>query len=377
MSAQRQSRGLSAAPRALFAVLLLVLCGGTVTAHGLLPTVLLLVEVAPERYLLSLRSPLNASDVEEDPADREQPLRVRFPDHCHSRPAELICRHDAAGASLGLRGHALTVEANPAVRRELAQRAELIVVIKWRDGSETSALLRAQPEQDRLQLPTKEDLTQPSRRSVFVRYLRLGVQHIVGVPQGADHVLFLLALMLLVSSLRSLLWSISAFTLGHSMTLAAAALDLLRIPTAPVEILIALSIVFVARERLQALAEPGPFQPMARSPSTRVSPAQATRSAAAMACAFGLLHGLGFASALAEAGLPSAQRGLSLVSFNLGVEAGQLAWVLLWLLPWMLYRHHAGVGRRGWLRAAPAYVIGCAAAALTLSRLWDVFFRHG
>ena len=96
-----------------------------------------------------------------------------------------------------------------------------------------------------------------------------------------------------------------------------------------------------------------------------------------MACAFGLLHGLGFASALAEAGLPSAQRGLALVSFNLGVEAGQLAWVLLWLLPWMLYRRHAGVGRRGWLRAVPAYVIGCAAAALTLSRLWDVFFRHG
>jgi hypothetical protein len=348
----------------------LLLAAGSAKAHGLLPTVLHLAEVAPERFVWSLRSPLAAPKGDAaDPGD-EPPLWVRFPVHCRATGAELDCRARAAGLPAGLRGHELKVEANPKLPREATARAELIVVIQWRDGGETGALLRALPEQDRLRIP---EISAPSgaTSTVLVRYLRLGLHHILGIPQGADHVLFLLALMLLVSSLPSLLWCVSAFTLGHSLTLAAAALDLVRLPAAPVEILIALSIVFVARERLPRSGGAGP------AAERRQAAEPSTGSAAAMALAFGLLHGLGFASALAEAGLPVGQRALSLLAFNLGVEAGQLVWVLLCLLPWSLYRRALAAGGRAWLRVAPGYVIGCSAAALTLSRLWDVLFPLG
>ena len=366
----------SAWQRCGVAVALLLLLAGLARSHGLLPTVVQLVEVSPERFARSLHSPLPAPEADQGPADADTPLLLRFPAHCRQGPAELDCRASQPGAPAGLRGQMLSVERNPVVPPELAQRAELIVVITWQDGQQTSALLRALPDQDRLQLPSLASAPSLPSGTVLARYLRLGLHHILDVPQGADHVLFLLAVMLLVPSLRTLLLSVSAFTLGHSLTLAAAALDLLRIPAPPVEILIALSIVFVARERLQTLgtAAARAAALLGRSGrSTARAPDAAELSASAMALAFGLLHGLGFASALAEAGLPVGQRALALLSFNLGVELGQLAWVLLWLLPWRLYRRLLRADRNCWRQAAPAYVIGCLSAALTLSRLWDVF----
>lgn len=358
--------------------LLLMMMAGVARSHGLLPTVVQLVEVSPQRFARSLHSPLPAAEADQGSVDADAPLLLRVPAHCRQSPAELDCRASQPGAPAGLRGQTLSVERNPVVPPEIAQRAELIVVITWQDGQQTSALLRAQPDQDRLQLPSLASAPALPSATVLARYLRLGLHHILDVPQGADHVLFLLALMLLVPSLRTLLWSVSAFTLGHSLTLAAAALDLLRIPAPPVEILIALSIVFVARERLQTLGSAAArgavvWGRSGSGRSTALAPDAAALSASAMALAFGLLHGLGFASALAEAGLPVGQRALALLSFNLGVELGQLAWVLLWLLPWRLYRRWLGTAGNRWLQAAPAYAIGCVAAALTLSRLWDVF----
>ena len=343
-------------------------------AHGLLPMVLQLVEVRPDRFLLSLRSPL-ASDDQDGIFDRDLPLRPRFPAHCRVLATQLDCLPSTEGAPHGLAGHAISVERNPDSQAPTSAQAELIVVITWRDGRQTSDLLRAAAGHDRLDLPTLSAESPLPRSAVLFRYVRLGLHHILSLPQGADHLLFILSLMLLVPSLTALLGCITAFTLGHSVTLVAAALDLLRVPQAPIEILIALSIVFVARSLVwvarswDAHGLPGTRRGALLDPSPG-----GLRSSAGMAAAFGLLHGLGFASALTEAGLPTGQRLLALLSFNLGVEVGQLVWVGLWLLPWVLYRRHAAAGTRLWLRLGPAYAVGCFAAALTLSRLWDVFF---
>lgn len=133
-------------------------------------------------------------------------------------------------------------------------------------------------------------------------YLRLGFLHIV--PRGLDHVFFVLGLFLLGSQLRPLVWQISAFTVAHAMTLSLAVFNIVSLTPAVVEPLIALSIVYVAVENLltQRLTA---WRPM-------------------VVFGFGLLHGLGFAGVLQELGLPAQERVLGLVSFNVGIELGQL-----------------------------------------------------
>ena len=148
----------------------------------------------------------------------------------------------------------------------------------------------------------------PSRRDVVRGYVGLGIEHIL---TGPDHLLFVFGLLLLVSASRLLVKTITAFTLGHSLTLSAAALNLANVPSRPVEVLIALSVLTLAVE-------------LARDPAR---PTMLRRSPWAMAVAFGLLHGFGFAGALAEAGLPAGDIPLALVSFNAGIEVGQLAFV--------------------------------------------------
>jgi hypothetical protein len=148
----------------------------------------------------------------------------------------------------------------------------------------------------------------------FVRYIPVGFDHIL--PQGLDHILFVLGLFLLSTRLGPLLWQVSAFTLAHTVTLALGALGLVNVPGSIVEPLIAASIVYVAVENI-FFAKLSPWRPF-------------------VVFGFGLLHGLGFASVLAEFGLPQGQFLPALIGFNIGVEVGQLAViamaaVLLWL----------------------------------------------
>jgi hydrogenase/urease accessory protein HupE len=138
---------------------------------------------------------------------------------------------------------------------------------------------------------------------VFGRYLRLGFTHIV--PFGLDHILFVLALFLLSAKLRPLLIQVTAFTVAHSVTLALSVLGVVSLPSSVVEPLIALSIALVALENLFT----------DRLHGWRV----------ALVFAFGLLHGLGFAGVLRELGLPRGALANALISFNVGVELGQLA----------------------------------------------------
>lgn len=159
--------------------------------------------------------------------------------------------------------------------------------------------------------------------SVLYTYLEAGFLHIL--PWGADHVLFVLGLLLMSRSLRPLLWQVTMFTLAHSITLSLSTMGLFSLPAALVEPLIALSIAFIAIENM--------FQQ------------EVKRSRLGIIFGFGLLHGLGFAAMLAEFGLPENSFLLALFGFNLGVEAGQvcvllITWlgVVIWLRDWSGYR---------------------------------------
>ena len=138
-------------------------------------------------------------------------------------------------------------------------------------------------------------------------YVRLGIEHIV--PLGLDHILFVVALCLLGNSLRSILWQATAFTVAHSITLALSMKSIIVLPSAVVEPVIALSIAFVAVENL-LLREVRAWRIL-------------------VVFIFGLIHGLGFASVLNEIGLPPDRFMVSLVSFNIGVEIGQVMIILL------------------------------------------------
>src|SRR6476620_10446486 len=149
----------------------------------------------------------------------------------------------------------------------------------------------------------------PGRLDVVRTYAILGIEHILS---GFDHLLFVLALVLLVQGTRRLLLTITAFTVAHSLTLAGATLGWVHVPGPPVEASIALSIVFVASEIVHA---------------RQGGPGITSRYPWVVAFTFGLLHGCGFASALAEVGLPQSSIPIALLFFNVGVEIGQLLFV--------------------------------------------------
>jgi hypothetical protein len=200
---------------------------------------------------------------------------------------------------------------------------------------------------------------EPSRLEVAKTYVVLGVGHILG---GVDHLLFVLALLFLVRGWRRVLATVTAFTVAHSLTLAAATLGYVHMPQQPVEAVIALSIVFVAAEILRA-----------RTPALGVS----GRWPWIVAFTFGLLHGFGFAGALAEVGLPQNAIPVALLCFNVGVEIGQLLFIgavfaLIAASRWIVRRANLQlvelVPMRA-LRLVPPYAIGAIAMFWVIQRV--------
>jgi hydrogenase/urease accessory protein HupE len=179
-----------------------------------------------------------------------------------------------------------------------------------------------------------------------VRYLALGFTHIL--PYGLDHVLFVIGVFLLSASLRTVLWQVSAFTVAHSLTLALSIYGVISVPPSIVEPLIAISIAYIAIENVL------------------LSELKARRIV--LVFAFGLLHGMGFAGALKELGLPRSQFLTALLTFNVGVEAGQLAVIAA---AFLLIGWHCR--QRDWYRGrvvVPAsMLIACTAAYWTVQRL--------
>jgi hydrogenase/urease accessory protein HupE len=194
----------------------------------------------------------------------------------------------------------------------------------------------------------------PDSLDVARTYVVLGVEHIL---RGVDHLLFVLALLLLVRDKWLLVKTITAFTVAHSITLAAATLGWLRVGQPPVEAVIALSIVFVASEL--AKQRRGDAGLTARYPWI-------------VAFVFGLLHGLGFAGALREIGLPDGEIPLALLTFNVGVEMGQLLFVSAVLAAWAALRSFLA-RLPAWMHAMPAYAIGTMASCWWLQRVVPLF----
>lgn len=192
--------------------------------------------------------------------------------------------------------------------------------------------------------------------SVAGEYLKLGVEHIL---LGIDHLLFVLALLLITKGAMRLVKTVTAFTIAHSITLGLATLGFVNVPGAPVEAVIALSIVFVAVEVIRA---------------RRGREGLTARAPWVVAFTFGLLHGFGFAGALNEIGLPHGHIPLALLFFNLGVEAGQLLFIaavltLMRLGNSLLTTDHWSLRRPRWAELVPPYAIGSVAMFWVIQRV--------
>jgi len=330
---------------AAWAVTLLAIAGTEAASHTFEPALLDLRERESGTFDVVWRAPGRESGALVPDAP---PLLPRLPAACRTLAElgasdERIATRVACGAGR-LRGETITV---PGLA---ASRVDAIVRVSWNDGSAASGILTDASESFVVpEGPRGILLPGAPARTVATRYLGLGIEHILG---GTDHVLFVIGLFLLVGATRALVATVSAFTLAHSLTLAAAVLGIVTVPPAPVEALIAASIVLLARELVR-----GPDEP----------PTLARRFPWLVAFVFGLLHGFGFAGALAETGVPADQIPLALLAFNLGVEVGQLgivgALVALAALAPRGLRSSRGRPR------LPAYGLGAVASAWMIERI--------
>ncbi|HUR42063.1 MAG TPA: HupE/UreJ family protein [Verrucomicrobiae bacterium] len=344
------------------AALLLALAALPATAHPLAPGLLELTEVAPERYAVLWRTSVARA--------ASGPVTPRLPETCTalSTPDERIeagealtrrwvvrCEGDLAGAALavdGLDGSGINV----------------IVRVVPLAGAPFSALLGADEP---------ETIVALEPVGVFGPYLAMGMEHLV---LGLDHLLFLLGLFLLVPGVRSLVATVTAFTLGHSVTLSLAVLGVVPMMSPLAELLIAASLLWVALALITRASRPGalPQKDLVTAPSQKPLPNLSVGGPLGptsrwhhpsppwlTAAAFGLIHGLGFAAALREAGLPADAVPLSLLAFNLGIEAAQLAVIALLLVAALAAR------RWSWPRPGPALAahgIGAMAVCWMLER---------
>ena len=196
--------------------------------------------------------------------------------------------------------------------------------------------------------------TQPSRIEVARTYFLFGMEHVL---RGIDHLLFVLALLLLVRGARRVIATVTAFTLAHSLTLAGATLGFVHMPGPPIEAVIALSIAFIASEIIH---------------SRRDKPGLTERYPWVVAFTFGLLHGFGFAGALVEVGLPQKSIPMALLYFNVGVEIGQLLFIALVFATIALTRRmtrRINVPSPAWAWAVPPYAIGSLSVFWVLQRI--------
>lgn len=220
---------------------------------------------------------------------------------------------------------------------------DVIVRIERLDG--TSQMERLLPQRPEFTVKASSSTTE-----VAASYLILGIEHILG---GFDHLLFVLALLLIVRGGKRIVATVTAFTVAHSITLVSATLGWVHVPGPPVEAMIALSIVFVAAEVVHGL---------------RGKPGLTARSPWVVAFTFGLLHGFGFAGALAEVGLPQKAIPVALLMFNIGVEIGQLIFVAFVLIIGAGLKRLAWSPAR-WVEYVPPYAIGTIAMFWVIERI--------
>ncbi|NRB19689.1 MAG: HupE/UreJ family protein [Rhodobacteraceae bacterium] len=323
--------------------LLMTLTTAQVQAHALEPGYLEIQALSGDTHSLFWRKP----------AVKGKPMAmdVLLPENCDLRSPPAPRYDGAAWVSRwtarcdgGLVGRQITIEG--------LERTNTDVLVRFQGHEDSGFTSRLTPDQPSFALPEN-----PGAWQVLGDYIALGTDHIL---TGFDHLLFVFALLLLIRDWRRLVGAISAFTLAHSITLAAASLGWLRVPAPPVEAVIALSIVFLAVELSKR-----------RDDTLRLS----ERWPWLVSFSFGLLHGLGFAGALRDIGLPESDLVMALLGFNLGVEIGQLAFVAVVLaIAALLTRITPPIGaqlrrRDGLLNTAFTYFVGSLAAYWFVERV--------
>jgi len=321
----------------IVAGLSLLFCVSLTFAHELQPSSLEMRQLTPDRFELIWRAPIYYK--------KPHPARLQLPENWQTVGKPTIRQLSDSAM------HRRVVDVpqgaiDGAVIRFIGLEATITDVFLrfiWLDGTETTAIAR--PSQ-----PWAEVAAQRSAWQVAWDYTVLGIDHILS---GFDHLTFVLALLLIVSGARRLLITVTSFTLAHSITLAAATLGVMWVPGPPVEATIALSILFLAGELVKV---------------NRGEPSLTARYPWIVAFVFGLLHGFGFAGALANVGLPQNEVPLALLMFNVGVEIGQLLFIAVTLALVLSLRKL----RREWpvwARQVPAYGIGGTAAFWLIERI--------
>lgn len=327
-------------------VLAALLSAAAAQAHRLSPAFFGLTETAPNafdvQWKVSISGGLAAVLEPQVPAgcSLSEPVRTYVVDDVRLQHGALSCPDGLAGKAFTVNGLAET-------------QTDVLLRVDYLDGSASNQ--RLTPETPAVTIPER-----PSALEVVRTYLVLGVEHIL---LGIDHLLFVLALVLIVSGVGRLVGTVTAFTVAHSITLGAATLGFVRVPSAPVEAIIALSILFLASELARRRAVAG-------GPEACAS--LALRFPWVVAFAFGLLHGFGFAGALSEVGVPQHAVPLALLFFNVGVELGQLLFIAaLFGLAWLVRLSALRVPAI-WPRAV-AYAVGSVAAFWVVERTIAVF----
>jgi len=327
------------------AFLAALLCAVPALAHRLSPAFFGLTETAPNafdvQWKVSISGGLAAVLEPRVPEGCSLTGNVRtyVVDDVRLQHGELSCPDGLAGKTLTINGLEQT-------------QTDVLLRVDYLDG--TASNQRLTPNAPAVTIPER-----PSALEVVRTYLVLGVEHIL---LGIDHLLFVLALLLIVNGIGRLVATVTAFTVAHSITLGAATLGFVQVPSAAVEAIIALSILFLASE-------------LARRPQRSAADETANltrRFPWVVAFAFGLLHGFGFAGALSEVGVPQHAVPLALLFFNVGVEVGQLLFIaavfgFAWLVRLSAVRVPAI-----WPRAV-AYGVGSVAAFWVVERTIAVF----
>lgn len=322
---------------ALFWSLILLSAASTETrAHEMRPGYLELKEVTDGVYDVLWKVPARGED-------ERLSLHVRFADDVtiQSPPVGTFgggghLQRMRIQRSGGLTGTPIEISGLPETYTDVLLRMQRL------DGTEL--VTRLTPDE-----PMYVVEAEPGPGQVAWTYFVLGVEHIL---LGIDHLLFVVALLLIVPDWKKLVGTITAFTVAHSVTLALATLGYVHVPGPPVEAIIALSIVFVAAEIVRG---------------RRGRPGLTARAPWTVAFTFGLLHGFGFAGALSEVGLPQSSIPLALFTFNVGVEAGQLIFVAVFVCGHALVRRQvSSLPEVVWL--LPTYAIGGVAAFWLIER---------
>jgi hypothetical protein len=330
-----------ARPAALLVGACLLLGSGLAHAHPLAPALLELREHGAGRVEVKFKTPAKrlpgvslAPALPESCSTTALPTFEREGSGVVERYA-VNCRGSLVGARVGIRGLD-------------ASQTDALLRVELADGRRIQAVLRG--TEPSLVIPAR-----PSRLGVVRDYVVLGFEHIAS---GLDHLLFVLGLLVLVAARPGpLVKTVTAFTVGHSVTLSLAVLGFVAFPSGLIELAIAGSVFVLGAE-------------LAQDP--HAAPSRLRRFPWAMAGAFGLLHGFGFAGALAQVGLPTGEIPLALFAFNAGIELGQLAFVGLVLAAWRLLVL-VRVPTPLWSRAVPAYGIGILAAYWCLERTASLF----